>query len=232
MCRSPGISHLLFADDSLIFFNANEEQAGRIKSVLRDYEKSTGQRLSPSKCSLMLGQHCSEEDGKKLASILQVESIEFDDKYLGLPIPEGRMKDDKFQPTKEKLQKKCSDWSEKYSSSAAKESLIKSVVQAITNYAISIFKFFVGLCDELTQIIRNFWWSDEDDRNKVHWMAWDKMTKLKSQGGIGFRDLRLFNQALLAKQAWRLIESPDSLCARLLKSKYYPNGELIGKAFI
>jgi hypothetical protein len=54
----------------------------------------------------MLGQHCSDEDGKKLASILQVESIEFDNKYLGLPIPEGRMKDDKFQPTKEKLLKK------------------------------------------------------------------------------------------------------------------------------
>jgi hypothetical protein len=61
--------------------------------------------------------------------------------------------------------------------------LIKSVAQAITNYAMSIFKFSAGICDELAQIIRNFLWGDEDDQNKVHWMAWDKMTKPKSQGG-------------------------------------------------
>jgi hypothetical protein len=96
----------------------------------------------------------------------------------------------------------------------------------------SIFKFSSGLCDELSQIIQNFLWGDEEDRRRVHWMAWDKMTKPKCQGGLGFRDLRLFNQALLAKQAWRLIEYPDSLCARLLKSKYYPVGDLADTAFI
>jgi hypothetical protein len=41
------------------------------------------------------------------------------------------MKHDKFQPTKERMQKKCSDWSEKYMSGAAKETLVKSVAQAI-----------------------------------------------------------------------------------------------------
>jgi hypothetical protein len=95
----------------------------------------------------------------------------------------------------------------------------------------SIFKFSAGLCDDLSQIIRDFWWGDEFDRRKVHWMSWDKMTRPKSHGGIGFRDMRMFNQALLAKQAWRLIEYPDSLCARLLKSKYYPAGHLIDTAF-
>jgi hypothetical protein len=58
------------------------------------------------------------------------------------------------------------------------------------------------------------------------------MTKPRSQGGIGFRDLRIFNQALLAKQAWGLIEYPDSLCARLLKAKYFPAGDLLDTAFI
>jgi hypothetical protein len=65
----------------------------------------------------------------------------------------------------------------------------------------------------------------------VHWLRWDKMTRPKIQGGIGFRDLRIFNQALLAKQAWRLLEHPENLCARLLKAKYYPAGELLDIVF-
>jgi hypothetical protein len=155
--RSPGISHLLFADDSLLFFKANMEQASKINVVLRTYEASTGQLLSPEKCSLMLGRKCSDDDGKVVAQVLNIENTSFDDKYLGLPIPEGRMKNDKFQPSKEKLKKKCSDWSKKYMSGAAKETLVKSVAQSISTYAMSVFKFSAGLCDELSQIIRDFW---------------------------------------------------------------------------
>jgi hypothetical protein len=51
ICRkSPRISHLLFVDDSLLFFQANADQANKIDEVLRLYEKSIGQVLSPAKC--------------------------------------------------------------------------------------------------------------------------------------------------------------------------------------
>jgi hypothetical protein len=61
--------------------------------------------------------------------------------------------------------------------------------------------------------------------------VWQKFTASKNKGGLGFRDLKLFNKALLARQAWRLIERTDSLCARLLKAKYFPNGNLLDTAF-
>jgi TRAP-type mannitol/chloroaromatic compound transport system substrate-binding protein len=70
------------------------------------------------------------------------------------------MKDGKLKPTKNKLMKKCSDWNEKYMSSAAKEPLIKYVAQSISTYAMSIFKFSARLCDDLEKIIRDFWWGD------------------------------------------------------------------------
>jgi hypothetical protein len=96
----------------------------------------------------------------------------------------------------------------------------------------SVFKFSAGLCEELMKITRDFWWGDENDRRRMHWMSWDNLTKRKGQGGMGFRDLHLFNQALLPRQAWRLIAFPNSLCARLLKAKYYPSGELTDTAFV
>ena len=73
-------------------------------------------------------------------------------------------------------------------SGAAKETLVKSVAQSIPTYAMSVFRFSAGLCDNLS-LISNFWWGDEVNKKKVHWMAWEKMTKPKAQAGIGFRDL-------------------------------------------
>jgi hypothetical protein len=117
-------------------------------------------------------------------------------------------------------------------SSGAKEILIKAVMQSISTYVMGVFKFPFGLIDELEQIIRNFWWGDEENRRRMHWLSWEKLVRPRSQGGVRFRDLRVFNQALLTRQAWRLLKFSSSLCARLLKEKYYPSGDLLDTAFI
>lgn len=57
------------------------------------------------------------------------------------------------------------------------------------------------------------------------------MLQIKSKSGLGFRDMKAFNQALLARQVWRLIQSPDSLCARMMNAKYYPRGHIIDTVF-
>jgi hypothetical protein len=58
-------------------------------------------------------------------------------------------------------------------------------------------------------------------------MSWTRLGVSKFQGGMGFRDLEVFNKALLAKQGWRLMKFPNSLVAQILRDKYYPNGDFL-----
>jgi hypothetical protein len=176
-----------------LFFEGTVEQAEIVKGILDRYETSTGQLVSLGKCSIMYGDEYKPEVQIAIQGILKYDTLCFEEKYLGLPLPDGRLKSGKFKPTKEKFSKHACDWSEKYMSSGAKEILINSVLQAISTYAMGVFKFPIGLIDKLTQIIRNFWWGDEENRRKMHWMSWDKIACPKSQGGVGSRDLRVFN---------------------------------------
>jgi hypothetical protein len=123
------------------------------------------------------------------------------------------------------------NWSEKHKSSGAKEVLIKSVAPTIPTYVMGIFKLSAGLCEELAQLIKKLWWGEEGNQRKLHWIVWEKLILPKCRGGMGFRDMKQFNQTLLARQAWWLIQFPDSLCSRLLKAKCFPNSELVDTAF-
>ncbi|XP_019178178.1 PREDICTED: uncharacterized protein LOC109173404 [Ipomoea nil] len=65
-------------------------------------------------------------------------------------------------------------------------------------------------------------WRSKDDQG-IHWKAWDKVYIPKKYGGLGFKELRAFNLAMLGKQAWRFLTQPESLVSRVYKAKYYPN---------
>ena len=146
---------------------------------------------------------------------------------MGLPSLVGRKKRNTFNEIKEKLSKKLAGWKEKMLSKAGKEVLIKAVAQAIPTYTMSCFKLPNALCDDLTSMIRNFWWGQKEEDKKITWLSWEKMCEPKSNGGMGFRQLKQFNLALLAKQCWRLQTRQDSLVYKVLKAKYFPLCEFV-----
>jgi hypothetical protein len=95
----------------------------------------------------------------------------------------------------------------------------------------SIFKLPTGFHDDYMKLVRNFWWGEDEKKRKVHWASWDILTCPKNLVGVGLKDTKLMNQALLARQCWRIINKPESLCARLLKSIYFPRGNLLDTVF-
>lgn len=72
-----------------------------------------------------------------------------------------------------------------------------------------------------------FWWGYKEDTSKIAWMNWKRMGKNQENGGLGYRDLEVFNIALLAKQGWRLVNEPETLVARVFKEKYFPRGDFM-----
>ena len=82
-------------------------------------------------------------------------------------------------------------------------------------------------CRKMKSVIANYWWGSSADSRCIHWQRWELLTKPKIAGGMGFRDLRLFNLAMLGKQGWRLIQNPDSLCARVLKGRYFHDSDFL-----
>jgi hypothetical protein len=88
----PSISHLLFADDSILFFKLEENQARHVRDLRAVFEKSTEQKLSPSKCLLPVSEGADNVAVNEVTHILGIERAGFYEKYLGLPMPTGRLK--------------------------------------------------------------------------------------------------------------------------------------------
>jgi hypothetical protein len=102
-----------------------------------------------------------------------------------------------------------------------KEVLIKAVAQTVPAFSMSCSRLSHDLCQHIDVLFRSFWWGSKEGKRRTCWVAWEEMTKPKFLGEIGFRDIEIFNLALLARQVWRILQEPSSLSARILKAVYF-----------
>ncbi|XP_074314656.1 uncharacterized protein LOC141649887 [Silene latifolia] len=203
--------------------SAKETEAREVMRILDRYQQASGQLVSLPKTTVSFSRGTSAARRQLVGGVLGVRQVVWQERYLGLPTVLGRSKKGLTDLIRDKLSKKLQGWKGSLLSKAGKEVLIKAVAQAIPTYAMSVFRIPANFCDEMRSLVSRFWWGTENGRRKIPWVAWKKLCLPKGRGGLGFRDYVKFNDAMLGKQAWRLLTDERSLMTRLLKSKYFPS---------
>ena len=190
------------------------------------YEKAFGQKLNREKTTMFFSKATLEERKLEIIEALGVSEVKEYEKYLGLPAVVGRNKKVSLNFIKERVWNKLQGWKEKLLSQASREVLLKAVVQAIPSFAMGCFKLPSRLLNDIEMMIRKFWWGQRGNQRKIHWKNWETLCKPKALGGMGFKDLEKFNEAMLAKQVWRLLVNPSSLFFWVFSAKYFPSGSI------
>ena len=91
-----------------------------------------------------------------------------------------------------------------------------------------MFRLPKGIVRSFNSKVTKYWWGNNNGKRGIHWCKWNVLCKNKSLGGLGFRELEAFNQALLAKTVWRIAMEPTSIIYRILQAKYFPSTNCAG----
>uniref|UniRef100_A0A803PJ70 Reverse transcriptase n=1 Tax=Cannabis sativa TaxID=3483 RepID=A0A803PJ70_CANSA len=214
---APAVSHLLFAEDTLIFAKATFSSCNALQAALHLYNQATGQRVNFGKSSILFSPNTPPQISDHFYQAFGLSNRPFLSKYLGVPQCFGRSKKNSFNFILDRVSSNLRVWSHKFFSRAGKEVLLKAVIQAIPSYAMSCYKLPVSICRKIESLMAQFWWGSFGNQSKAHWKSWVSLCQSKFFGGLGFRSLVHHNQALLAKQAWRVFTTPDSIASQILK---------------
>ncbi|PRQ55386.1 hypothetical protein RchiOBHm_Chr1g0324011 [Rosa chinensis] len=153
--------------------------------------------------------------------MLGVPEVPFHERYLGLPTVAGRNNKEMFKIIHERLDSHLQGWQNKLLSKAGKSVLIRAVAQVIPSFTMTVFMLPKGVCRTYQVKVAKYWWGKSGAKRGIHWAKWELLCQHKHEGGLGFRDISCFNQALLAKRVWRLILDANSLVSRILHIKYF-----------
>ncbi|KAL0420454.1 UNVERIFIED_CONTAM: hypothetical protein Slati_3068300, partial [Sesamum latifolium] len=106
-CRDgPRVSHLLFADDTLIFCHATKKARVCIKNVFRILEEASGLKMNMSKSDIVFSRNTPQHVRVEVAAVLGVLMMDKHDKYLELPALVGKSKQAVFDSIKERIWRK------------------------------------------------------------------------------------------------------------------------------
>ena len=198
----PDFTHVMFADDLMLFSKASSNEVLSLNSCLEKYCHWSGQLINRSKSGIIFSKLVHLNQKRRLKNILQMKKVPKNAKYLGGPLFSSRSRSKDFMYLQENLEARLTGWKSKCLSWAGRCTLIKSVAQAIPTYTFSTFHVPTAVCDKLDATTRRFWWSPKKEKGRyLAWKSWDYLCNSKAFGGLGFRKAKKCNEAFIAKLA-------------------------------
>ncbi|XP_023752887.1 uncharacterized protein LOC111901263 [Lactuca sativa] len=182
----------------------NGNSARVIRDALDEFKKVSGLKVSMEKSQIFFS--CVKPNIRRIIlGILPFDIGKFPFKYLGIPMSVTKLFGRDCKQLIEKIKMRVFNWKSKALSFAGRLQLINSVLTSIHVYWASILSFL--------------WANGEIVKGKAK-VKWNDICRPKAYGGLGVKNLRKWNDALLAKHVWNVINNKNSLWVRWMKTNY------------
>lgn len=191
-----------------------------VKEALDLYGLLAGKRINKQKSSIIFSTNTPHTFKRFLSSTIGVPYKPNLGKYLGVYVDSPSHKTN-FSEMVDKLNRKLSGWKARLLSQAGRLVLVKSVLTSLPLYRMSSFTFLKKILSQMDSIITNFFWGYKGNKPAIHLLMKNYLQIPKRDGGLGIKSFSLMNQALLAKQFWRITQHQTSLFSRWTISKYF-----------
>ncbi|RVW30453.1 putative ribonuclease H protein [Vitis vinifera] len=215
---SLNISHLFFADDTVVFCEANKDQVSHLSWILIWFEAASGLRINLAKSEIIpVGE---VEEILEMAAELGCRVGSLPSQYLGLPLGVPNRASSMWDGVEEKVRRRLALWKRQYISKGGRITLIKSTLASMPIYQMSIFRMPKSVAKRVEKTQRDFLWGGGNLEGKVHLVKWDVVCSEKFNGGLGLRRIATLNRALLGKWVWRFACEKDNLWKQVISTKY------------
>lgn len=198
-----------------------------IMNSLDKFCNSSGSKVSVEKTRLFCSRNINHTIKSSISSLSGYTLIGDLGKYLGIPLHHQRVNGTSYHFVLDKVHKRLSSWKIRKLSLTGRATLVQSVLSTIPMYYMRSTLLPLSVCDEIDQVSRNFVWGSSRAVRKTALVAWDKVCQSKDKGGIGLRQVRSMNKAMLMKLGWELIQRRDKLWVQILRSKYLCGNNVI-----
>ena len=216
------ISHLMFADDILLFGEASLSTLTTMNATLHSFFHLSGQKIDESKSMLYFSPNTPMDIKDEFEQELNILSTNDLGTYLGFPLCHRKPSKNKLSFLIDKMASKLSSWKARALSKAGKMILINSTLQSIPRYLMHPIALPASFIAKLDSICSNFFWNGKDNKKKINWIAWKNICKPKSLGGLGCMSNKNINMINLARLCWKL-DNDTMWAAKIIHEKYVNN---------